>query len=137
MNKTIPWILASDDQLPEDGQNVLVDTGSAIEPATFYAPYKQFQRYHNCMPGDRCITYYYSGVVAWWPFPEKYKGFRVTPEVPPPTPDISVPLDFTQYEFAREGRVIEGSDGCDNPAADVVRDQGCEPKTKGWTDKEP
>lgn len=67
-----------------------------------------FERYDNCIPGDRCITYFYSGVLAWLPFPEhsRRQGFIAEPEKAPISKDITEPItpqetenlfDYEQY----------------------------------------
>lgn len=90
-------------QLPKDRQKVLIDTGVAIEPAMYNERHGTFERYENCLPGDRCITYFYSGVVGWLPFPEhpKMQGFVAEPERPLRSRDILEPFTDEELEILK------------------------------------
>ena len=72
-------------QEPQDNQHVLIDLGNYVHPATYRARTKTFNRFSdNCHPGDRCLSYFYSGVVGWYPFPEPSgkSGFIAEQEKP-------------------------------------------------------
>lgn len=73
------------ESVPEDKQKVLIDMGNYVDPASYNAREQRFERYDNCAQGDRCLTYFYSGVLAWEPFPEPSgkKGFVNELEKPP------------------------------------------------------
>ncbi len=73
-------------QTPKNNQKCLVDTGSEVAPAIYNADDGLFWRYPNYVEGDRCISYFYSSVLYWMPFPSPKKGggFIVELELPFP-----------------------------------------------------
>lgn len=75
-----------------------MDTGSEVAPAIYNADDGLFWRFPNYVDGDRCLSYYYSGVLYWEPFPEPKRGggFVAEPELPFPAPDITVPLTLEE-----------------------------------------
>lgn len=99
-------ILVTED-LPKEGQKVLIDLGNYIDPAIYEDG--RFNRYPNHAEGDRTLSYFYSGVIAWMPFPKasKASGFVSEPELPFPTPDMSIPLTKDEEALLYPGKKAE------------------------------
>lgn len=135
MTKLILAMIPVSEQLPEDKQRVLIDNGASIEPSQYNARLGTFDRYNNSNRGDRSINYFYSGVVSWCPFPEPSStpGFKAEQE---PPPNYKEWLESVGKVQEVTGESVSWAEPCDNPAADVVKDQGCKEKP-GWTDYPP
>ena len=113
-------------QEPKDQQKVLVDLGNYVDPAVWDARNQRFIRYPNCADGDRCVTYFYSGVIGWCPFPEPDMRIRPIGEKEHFNPPIGISLNATG--------TMEKGDSCEKPAAEVFKNRGCE-ETPPWDEQ--
>lgn len=94
------------ESLPENKQNVLIDNGTDIFPAEYNKERGTFERYDNTIEGDRCYSFFYSGVISWMPFPKTQGrlGFKAEPEPPLPAKDISIPFsasELSTYKYSQ------------------------------------